>query len=186
LGTQSHFREEQMMKRIANMLLVMTCLAAVIVMAPRWMPTFKNHFRPQPTDYKVGQVANKLTNLPPSQKTLVMGVWTHCSVCQHDVPIYQRLAQAKHVVDGQIKVVALFPPPNMTNSEKSPTTSNSTADEQEFIKRTAMPASVFIPEEFPFTSTPTLLLLDKDKKIIWTWKGGLTTNEEKTLFELLS
>jgi hypothetical protein len=171
-----------MLNRIANIFVVLTCLAAMIIMAARWAPAFISH-RPPQFEYKVGQVYSKAGTLPTNQKTLVMGLWAHCSVCKRELPTYQRLARAKHIADGTIGVVAVFPPPNMQNSAKA---SDVERESKELLKPTGMPAIINIPGSFPFTATPTLLLLDRNRQIIWASRGLLTPSQEKELFELLS
>jgi hypothetical protein len=164
---------QNMLEKIANCFLIGACAVFMVAMggyARRQFATPRPLATPQP-DFKIGESA-RIDGASAGHTTLVLGISPTCSFCKHDIPIYQRLALTKKVAQGAVQVVAILPPESVDQARA-------------FINQNHIPGAVKVvpePKDYPFAGTPTILLLDENRVVVWAWKGSLSPEAEKDLF----
>jgi thioredoxin-related protein len=114
-------------------------------------------------------------NLGDYQKTLVLVLNVDCGFCSRSLPFYQRVIQAAAVNGNRTQIIALFP--------------NAEAEVSSYITRNKLSCKYLHGVDFSkfgVDGTPTVLLADKDGKIVGSWKGQLPTNEEDEVLKAIS
>lgn len=161
-----------MLNKIANYFLIAACAVFIVAMGAF---AKRQIFVPKPAaDFAVGQVA-KISGVAVGKPTLVLGISPRCSWCRRDIPIYQRVALARKVVDGTVDVAAIL-------------LAGTTSEAKSFMEQNHIPGAMTVArdqEDFPFNGTPTILLLDGKHVVVGVWKGGLTPERERELLALL-
>jgi len=122
---------------------------------------------PEPNTVKAG---DKLANLDgwdwsAHEQTLVLGLRKGCHFCEDSAPFYQRLAAQPQ--QGGTTIVAVFP---------------DTADvvkEVVQLEGLRIHALAGVPlEKLKIDATPTLLLVDRNGKVVDAWIGMLSPRQE--------
>lgn len=109
--------------------------------------------------------------------SLILEVSPTCPHCIADREVYQQLSAAEEVRDGRVQVLtAILADDKLAKAAKDfvagiPGTVMQHKDPKEF--------------PFPFSSTPTLFLLDGTGKVVKTWVGELQARDIKDLKESL-
>ena len=101
-----------------------------------------------------------------NRETLVLALSARCSFCEASIPFYQRLAASK--LDPNVRIVALFP-------ERD-------EEVRGFVKRIGFDMTVMVALSFRdlrIEGTPTLILLDSQRKIEKVWTGKLSPHQEQ-------
>lgn len=113
-------------------------------------------------------------NLGDYQKTLVLVLNVDCGFCSRSVPFYQRIIQAAALNGNKTQIIALFP--------------NTEPDVSTYIARNRLTCRYLHGVDFlkfGVIGTPTVLLADKDGKIIRSWKGQLPTDQEDEVLQAI-
>lgn len=165
-----------MLNKVANSFLIAACVVFMVAMAA-YTKSQLLITKPAPVlpDFKIGEVV-RISGLSVDKPTLVLGISPRCSGCKKDIPIYQRVALTKKVVDGKVEVAAIL-------------LARATIEAESFLLQNHIPGAMTVvhdQKEFPFNGTPTILLLDRRHVVIGVWKGGLTPERERELLALLS
>lgn len=114
-------------------------------------------------------------NLGDHQKTLVLLLNVDCGFCFRSLPFYQRVMQASAVNGNRTQIVALFP-----NAETEVST---------YITRNKLTCRYLHGVDFSkfrVSGTPTILLADKDGKIVRSWEGQLPTEQENEVLQAIN
>jgi thioredoxin-related protein len=114
-------------------------------------------------------------NLGDYRKTLVLVLNVDCGFCSRSLPFYQRVIQATAVNGNRTQIIALFP-----NAEPEVST---------YIARNRLSCRYLHGVDFSklgVIGTPTVLLADKDGKIVRSWKGQLPTDQEDEVLQAIS
>lgn len=114
-------------------------------------------------------------NLGDYQKTLVLLVNVDCGFCSRSLPFYQRVIEATAVNGNKTQIVALFP-----NAESEVST---------YIARNRLTCRYLHRVDFSkfgIVGTPTVLLADKDGKIVRSWEGQLPTDQEDEVLQAIN
>lgn len=114
-------------------------------------------------------------NLGDYQKTLVLVLNVDCGFCSRSLPFYQRVIQATAVNGNRTQIIALFP-----NAEPEVST---------YIARNRLTCRYLHGVDFSkfgVIGTPTILLADKNGKIVQSWKGQLPPDQENEVLQAIS
>ena len=114
-------------------------------------------------------------NLGDYQKTLVLLLNVDCGFCSRSLPFYQRVIQATSANGNKTQIVALFP-----NAEPEVST---------YIARNRLTCRYLHGVDFSkfgVSGTPTILLADKDGKIVRSWQGQLPTDQEDEVLQAIN
>jgi thioredoxin-related protein len=109
------------------------------------------------------------------QKTLVLLLNVDCGFCSRSLPFYERVIQATAVNGNRTQIIALFP--------------NAEADVSTYITRNKLPCRYLHGVDFSkfgVTGTPTILLADKDGKLVRSWMGQLPTDQEDEVLQAIN
>ena len=109
------------------------------------------------------------------QKTLVLLLNVDCGFCSRSLPFYQRVIQATAVNGNKTQIITLFP-----NAETEVST---------YIARNRLTCRYLHGVDFSkfgVSGTPTLLLADKDGKIVRSWEGQLPTDQEDEVLQAIN
>ncbi len=118
-----------------------------------------------------------ITRINPGgyQKTLVLILNVDCGFCSRSLPFYQRVIQATAVNGNRTQIIALFP-----NAEPEVAT---------YIARNRLNCRYLHGVDFSkfgVSGTPTILLADKDGKIVRSWMGQLPTDQEDEVLHAIN
>jgi thioredoxin-related protein len=114
-------------------------------------------------------------NLSEHQKTLVLLLNVDCGFCSRSLPFYQRVMQTTAVNGNGTQIIALFP-----NAESEVST---------YIARNKLTCRYLHGVDFSkfrVSGTPTILLADKDGKIVRSWEGQLPTDQEDEVLQAIN
>ena len=114
-------------------------------------------------------------NLGDYQKTLVLVLNVDCGFCSRSLPFYQRLIQATAVNGNRTQIIALFP-----NAEPEVST---------YMTRNKLTCRYLHGVDFSkfgVIGTPTVLLADKNGKMVRSWKGQLSPDQESEVLQAIS
>lgn len=109
----------------------------------------------------------KLPNFNNSNQTLLIALSTSCQFCDESVPFYRRLAENNFRSGKKVNLVAVFKEDkifveNFTLKKKLQMETVSNLDFN----------------EIDVSGTPTLILIDNEKKVLAVWKGKLDSSQE--------
>jgi thiol-disulfide isomerase/thioredoxin len=106
------------------------------------------------------------------RRTLVLALRTDCHYCRDSAPFYQRLAQVLRPGGDDVAVVAVFP------------------NDAEAVSQTVKEEGLSLPsvsavplEGLGVVGTPTLILVDREGKVVRSWVGLLTPRGELDLLK---
>jgi hypothetical protein len=164
---------------------VALCLASVVVLAQMGPALYRTHFQKReasPQEFKIGMPV-AVTGIENGRVNVIVGISPRCSFCQHDAEkgVYSRISAAA----AKVSATVLFVMPEFNASDKE--AKKFAADFQMSGKLVA-----YKNGEFPFGSTPTVLLVDAQGKLIKGWTSSLAavddgiTDREKELVTLLA
>lgn len=136
---------------------------------------FRSDSNPPISQIKTGEYLSASSiELPNSEKTLLIFVSEKCKFCRESVSFYQKLISTRNNTKS-IKIVAVFP-----EAEKE--------NDGFFLKQGVEFPSVINADfgEVGIAYTPTILLVNKDNKIVQSWIGKLSIENESKIFESLN
>lgn len=91
-----------------------------------------------------------------------------CHYCKESLPFYKQLADAQQQSGRATHIVAIFP--------------NSENDIKQYVQENQLHLETIAGVNFKalnISSTPTMLLVDRDGKILDFWVGKLSKNDEQ-------
>lgn len=106
-------------------------------------------------------------------QTLMLVLSTDCRYCHESLPFYQKLSE-RVARNGKAKMIAVFP--------------QSAAAAEEYLKSNGVTVSRVYqanPPSLGVGGTPSLLLVDRDGRVMRTWFGKLVADEETKVLEQL-
>jgi thioredoxin-related protein len=112
----------------------------------------------------------KLPNFNNSNKTLIIVLSTSCKFCNESVPFYKKLAKNISLAEKNLNLVSIF-------REDKIFVENYLS---KYDLQIATISSVDF-NEIDVSGTPTLILMDEQKRIVETWRGRLDTAQEEVL-----
>jgi hypothetical protein len=107
--------------------------------------------------------------------TLVMALSTACHFCQESTPFYRVLATSRAVTSKRVSIMMVFPQPQ--------------GEAEAFVKDHDINATQVLSmplQKFGISSTPTLLLVDRNGKVEKLWIGVLSPLQQKNVVDELS
>lgn len=115
-------------------------------------------------------------NTPPvdwskNGSTLLLVLSTDCHFCNESVPFYQKLSR-QTADNDKVKMIAAFP--------------QETSDAEAYLKSNGVSVSQTYQADPPAIGvggTPSLLLIDQNGKVIRTWFGKQSADEETKILE---
>ena len=137
-----------------------------------------NFFSGHPIPIKAGDRAPVLTGydwaLHP--RTLVLALRHGCHFCEESAPFYKRLVDLEQNGRlGGIHIVAVFP------DDKATVEKTLQEEGWQVDYRPAVPL-----QNFKVAGTPTLVLVDGNRKVLDVWLGKLNPNEEGRVIDSLT
>jgi thioredoxin-related protein len=117
----------------------------------------------------------KLPNFKNSNKTLIIGLSSSCHFCNESIPFYKKLAKTVSLYKNNINLVSVF------REDKF-------FVENYFSKHNLQIATISNVDfgEIDVSGTPTLILIDEQKRIVETWRGRLDTAREEEVLSKIS
>ena len=167
------------LESLANVAVIVMCCAVAATALSSWWPgdsvSISNPPHSQP--YAAGET---LEVLPPdatrsAHRSVVLVLRSGCRFCTESMPFYKRLSQRRTSEDDGFKLVALVVEP--------------TAVGQAYLAEHGLTADMLmrlpIAQARRITGTPTLLVIDRTRKILGVWIGRLDPAAEREVEEML-
>ena len=163
----------------ANIAIIVVCAMAAVALSL----TIRDRLFPPrppgaPPQVEKGEQFDQLKNVVPagSDRALVVAVSPQCHYCNDSLPFYKQLVDQRNQKGSGVKFVAAVP--------------NEEAKAEESQKFTGAGVQVDNMVHLDFASikvpgTPTLLLVDKQGKVLDVWVGKLDAGREKKVLETL-
>lgn len=161
---------------IVNLLTVLSCILTIISVASRYYrPTQPFAGRPDQISAKsigIGDsVLSILADHLKQERTLVLGLSTHCVHCSSEIPVYQRIKEQR----PDLPMIALF--------------RENRRDVESYLR--SLQFEIDSLDSVPFHrlkifSTPYIILVDRNGKVIKFWRGHLSENSEKEIVTQIS
>jgi thioredoxin-related protein len=163
----------------ANIAIIVVCAMAAVAIGLN----IRDRMFPPPPPPMPGQVAkgqqfDQLKNVVPagSDRALVVAVAPQCHFCNDSLPFYKQLVDQRNQKGSGVKFVAAVP--------------NEEAKAEESQKFTGAGVQVDNMVHIDFASikvpgTPTMLLVDKQGKVLDVWVGKLNEDGEKEVLARL-
>lgn len=163
----------------ANVAIIVVCAMAAVALS---LTIRDRMFPPRPPgappQVEKGEQFDQLKNVVPagSDRALVVAVSPQCHFCNDSLPFYKTLVDQRNQKGSGVKFVAAVP--------------NEAAKAEESQKFTGAGVQVDNMVHLDFASikvpgTPTLLLVDKQGKVLDVWVGKLDGDREKEVLETL-
>jgi thiol-disulfide isomerase/thioredoxin len=155
-----------------NILVVLVVLGAVAIIARNY---FASRRTESPSKIQVGTIfpAIPQVHLNQSPKTLILALSVHCRFCIQSIPLYHRLAEVARENKDSFRIVAIF-----LNKESDLV---SQFAEEHKLAILAVPSVDFASAKI--AKTPTLVLVDNNGKVLESWVGQLSEDQEKDVFK---
>jgi hypothetical protein len=156
---------------VTNVALLIVCASVVFVLAGGIISVPRKNESPL---VRTGETFPQIPtyNFPAKpEKTLVLAISANCSFCQASVPFYKNLASAIAANSG-VAIVAILPEGK-----------NETHD---FVEQIGSSIPAITGQNFRdlhISGTPTLLLLDSERRVEKIWMGKLSLEQEQELLE---
>ncbi len=160
----------------ANIAILVVCAIAAFILV-------RNHFFPQrppgaPPEIEAGEQYDALRSVVPAgaERALIVALSPTCHFCTESMPFYKRLIDQRNQSGSQVKVVAAVPRPEAQ------------AEESQKLTEAGVQPDAIVPLEFAavrVNGTPTILLVDKQGKVLGVWVGKLPEKGEKDVLKTL-
>ena len=163
----------------ANIAIIIACIVVVTYFTRNMF--FQPKPPPPPGMAQKGETLKALQAVLPagSDRTLVMAVAPGCHFCDESLPFYKQLIEERNQKQSPVKVIAAVPAQGAEetrNAEQAKFTgAGFTPDGMVNIEF----ASIKVP------GTPTLMLVDKQGKVLDVWVGKLDPKGEKAVLARL-
>lgn len=161
---------------IANVSVAIMALAIAVFVGSQLL-------KPAPTasigkPYKVGEQFDLAiqASFDKSSKTVVMFFQSQCRFCSDSMPFYRRLLAERTDGKAAFHLVAVSLDP-LTIAKAYMEENGIEADELVRYPQT---------DKMRISGTPTLLVVDGEKRVIGTWMGKLTTEQEQAVGRALT
>jgi thioredoxin-related protein len=169
--------EKSKLDTIANIAIIIVCVIASVVLVRNFF------FQPQqpaggPPSVEKGERLEALQAALPAgaDRTLVLAVSPQCHFCTESMPFYKRVVDERNKKGSAVKVVVAVPADEAREAEQKHLTD---AGVQSDALVTLDFSSIKVP------GTPTLLLVDKQGKVLDVWVGKLDKNGEEDVIAAL-
>lgn len=125
---------------------------------------------------KVGEPLTKVKEIDWSRhdRTLVLALRVGCRFCEDSMPFYNRLATMRNAGQPNAEIVAAFP--------------EDTTTVREYTNSLGLTVESFanIPlKKLNAPATPTLILVDRNGRVIKSWLGKLTADREREVIDAI-
>lgn len=157
---------------------ILANVAIVVVAVTLTVVIYQNHYRPQihssQPEIELGaSIPLKNVNWTASDFTLVLALSTRCHFCTESAPFYQELVSR---ISGSQKIhmTAIFP--------------QSTSEGREYLQTLGIGITDIQQHELssiPVAGTPTLLLVDRQGRLIQKWRGKLKPQHQADILQRL-
>ncbi|HJX29255.1 MAG TPA: hypothetical protein VJ885_15195 [Thermoanaerobaculia bacterium] len=163
---------------VANIAIIVVCIIAAAIL-------IRNNFlQPQqqqgnrPPEAEVGDQLDALRPVIPagSDRAMVVALSPTCHFCNESMPFYKQLIDQRNQSGSGVKVIAAVPRDEAKAEEQQ---KFATAGVQPDALVTVDFASIKVP------GTPTILLVDKQGKVLDVWVGKLDASGEKDVLAKL-
>lgn len=158
------------LERVANLVLIVTCLAVA------GQVTWRYAARPSPPRaVKAGDYITDTSALGLRQhrRTLILFTASTCHFCKESIPFYQRLGASAQA--ARVRLIAASAEPIAKN--------------EEFLRASSVRVDSVVSSyqnRLPSQPTPTLLLVAGDGRVMRSWLGRLTGDQEGAVLRALS
>jgi thioredoxin-related protein len=163
----------------ANIAIIVVCAMAAVALS---LTIRDRMFPPRPPgappQVEKGERFDQLKNVVPagSDRALVVAVSPQCHFCNDSLPFYKQLVDQRNQKGSGVKFVAAVPSEEAKAEESQKFTGAGVqVDNMVHVDF----ASIKVP------GTPTLLLVDKQGKVLNVWVGKLDSGGEKEVLETL-
>jgi thioredoxin-related protein len=160
----------------ANIAIILVCIIAAGIL-------IRNNFFPPrpagaPPEAVKGETLAELRGVVPagSDKALVMAISPTCHFCNDSMPFYKQLLDKRNQSNSAVKVIAAVPAAEAQSAEQK-----NLADHG--VQPDALVHVDFAKIKVP--GTPTLLLVDKQGKVLDVWVGKLNESREREVLARL-
>jgi thiol-disulfide isomerase/thioredoxin len=163
--------------KAANVALIIACLLLIGTLA-------RNYYLSRIPDpnIELGVKKGEPVKLPEggsaegqsAPATLVLALSTHCGFCQASVPFYQKLAVFKNSAPARVRLATVMSEPK--------------EEIEAYIKKNGIAADAVFSmpvSQIGVKGTPTLLLLDGQNKLVESWVGQLSSQDESEVIRRL-
>lgn len=169
--------EKSKLDTIANIAIIIVCVIASVVLVRNFF------FQPRqpaggPPGVEKGERLEALQAALPAgaERTLVLAVSPQCHFCTESMPFYKRVVDERNKKGSAVKVVVAVPAAEAREAEQKHLTD---AGVQNDALVTVDFSSIKVP------GTPTLLLVDKQGKVLDVWVGKLDEDGEEDVIAAL-
>jgi thioredoxin-related protein len=163
----------------ANVAIIVACAAAVLWIGVQVKDRFSPpKAPPQPGQVARGEVFPELKGVVPAgaPKALVMALSPTCRFCTESMPFYKRLVDERNAKGSAVKVIAAVP------------AESARAEESAKLSEAGVSTDGVVALDFAkvkVAGTPTILLVDKQGKVLGVWVGKLDGRGEKDVLKAL-
>jgi thioredoxin-related protein len=163
----------------ANIAIIVVCAMAAVALS---LTIRDRMFPPRPPgappQVEKGERFDQLKNVVPagSDRALVVAVSPQCHFCNDSLPFYKQLVDQRNQKGSAVKFVAAVPTEQL-KAEESQKFTGAGVQVDNMVNIDF--ASIKVP------GTPTLMLVDKQGKVLDVWVGKLDAGGEKEVLERL-
>jgi thiol-disulfide isomerase/thioredoxin len=163
--------------KVANIALILACALFIGHLARNYFTSQGADPNLQP-DIKIGEVVSlpgsDTAEIRSAPVTLVMALSTHCSFCQASTPFYQKLSAIKNTSPVNVRLATVMP--------------ESKEEAEAYLKKYGVAADIVLSapiSKIGAKGTPTLLLLDRENRLVRSWVGQLNNSQESEIVSQL-
>jgi hypothetical protein len=164
---------------LANAAIILVAIVALIVLIPKAYEVIHPH--PSPFEERAAKPGERIPALKAmvpagADRALVIAVSPLCHFCNESMPFYKQLVDRRNQSGSGVKVIAAVP--------------NAQAREDElktFQAGGVVPDGV-VPADFSslkVPGTPTLMLVDRDGRVLGVWVGKLEESRQQDVLKRL-
>jgi hypothetical protein len=160
------------MDRVVNIMTAAMALTVTVAgVAITWKTLSGPATPPRPVPYKVGEILDlPVPTVAAADDTLLLYIQSRCKFCSESMPFYQVLFKAR---SQRVSIVALSPEDRQVTVDYLKA-HNLTADE---VAQVPISGGRFL-------GTPTIIAVDRAKKVKGIWLGKLTPPQEREVLAL--
>lgn len=161
---------------VANVAIIATCIIASTVLVRREL--FPPRPEPPPGSVVAGDHIDTLRTAVPAgaDKALVLAIAPGCHFCNDSMGFYKQLIDQRDSAKSPVKVVAAVASPDAKTGEEGKLASQG-------VKPDAVVQIDFQKAKVP--GTPTVMLVDKQGKVLSVWVGLLDASGQKEVLKAL-
>jgi hypothetical protein len=149
------------------------CVAAVAYLRREPAAAPQPSAQQAPATYRAGDTIDAVPAAVVGQtpRSLLLVVRSTCKFCTENMPFYQRLA-ARRASESNIRLVAVSTEPVATT--------------RDYLKQHAVAFDDVLqvpPASLKIRGTPTLILIDKERKVLESWVGLVADDREPVVMQ---